>query len=207
MRFTLLAVAVGLGAGVVAGGRLRHLSRRTFRAWPLLVAGVGLQVIVRLSGDHAAGTGVLIVSVGLLLAFAVANLSTVGMWLVAAGLGLNLAVIALNGGMPVRPSALVGAGLAEPGRAGAVALSGRHHLERPSDRLTGLGDVIPLAPLREVISFGDLFMAVGSADVVFHLLAPAAGRRSRPVSPAGKESPGRLGAIGAGDGAGTRAGE
>ena len=201
MRFTLLAVTIGLGVGLAAGGRLRNLSHRTFRAWPLLVAGVGLQVIARLSGDHAAGTGLLILSVGLLLAFAVANLSTVGMWLVAAGLGLNLAVIALSGGMPVRPSALVAAGLAEPGRAGAVALSGRHHLERPSDRLAPLGDVIPLAPLREVVSFGDLFMAVGTANVAFHLLAPAAGRRTRPASRAGETPPGRLGAVGAGEGA------
>lgn len=207
MRFALLAVAVGLGAGLAGGGRLRHLSHRTFRAWPLLMAGVGLQVIARLSGDHAAGTGPLILSVGLLLAFAVANLSTVGMWLVAAGLGLNLAVIGLNKGMPVRPSALVAAGLAEPGRTGAVPLSSRHHLERPSDRLAGLGDVIPLAPLREVISFGDLFMAVGTANVVFHLLAPAAGRRSRPASPAGDSSPRPQGPMGPGEGAGVAAGE
>lgn len=204
MRFTLLAVAVGLGAGLAAGGGLRHLSHRTFRAWPVLVAGVGLQATVRWSGGDAGGAAVLIVSVGLLLAFAVANLQTVGMWLVAVGLGLNLTVIALNGGMPVRPSALVGAGLADTGRADDVALSGRHHLERRSDRLAGLGDVIPLAPLREVISFGDLFMAVGTANVVFHLLAPAAGRRSRPAPSAGRTPPGRLGAIGAGEGRGTR---
>lgn len=178
MRFTLLAVAAGLAIGLLAGGRFHHLARRSLRAEVLLVAGLALQLVAGRMDGAGAGT-LLLVSFGLLLAFALANLATVGMWLVGAGIALNLVVMGLNGGMPVRASALERAGVAEPGRAGEVQLSGRHHLERSSDRLVGLADVIPVAPLREVLSFGDLLTAVGTADVVVHLLAPAAGRRTK----------------------------
>lgn len=184
MRFTILAAALGVGIGLLVGGRLRFMAQKTLRMWPLLGAGLGLQVGASAVGGGA-GTGLLLASFAALLAFSVANLATVGMWLVGGGIALNLAVIGLNGGMPVRPSALVRAGVAEPGRAADVRLSAKHHLERPSDRLVVLADVIPVAPLREVLSFGDLVMAVGTADVVVHLLAPVAGRRAVRPSAAG----------------------
>ena len=178
MRFTMLAVAAGFGIGLLLGGRPRHLAGRGLRAWPLLAAGLGSQLLSgRTSGGG--GTALLLAGFALLVAFAAANVSVVGMWLVGAGIAVNLAVIAVNGGMPVRPSALVAAEVAEPGRVDDVRLAARHHLERPSDRLLVLADVIPVAPLREVLSFGDVLTAVGTADVVVHLLAPPAGRRGR----------------------------
>ena len=178
MRFTILAVAAGLGIGLLAGGRPRHLAGRGLRAWPLLAAGLGLQL---LSGRVHGGTGTaaLLGGYALLVAFAAANVAVVGMWLVGTGIAVNLVVIAVNSGMPVRPAALVSAGVAEPGRAADVPLAAKHHLERPSDRLMKLADVIPVAPLREVLSLGDVVTAVGTADVVAHLLAPPAGRRGR----------------------------
>jgi hypothetical protein len=184
MRFTILAALAGVGIGLMAGGRFRFLARRTLRLWPLLALGAVFQVAAgRANGD--AGLVLLLASLGFLLAFAVANLLTVGMWLVAGGIALNLAVISLNSGMPVRPSALEQAGVADPGGAADVRLSPKHHLERRSDRLVVLGDVIPVAPLREVLSFGDLLMAVGAADVIVHLLAPPAGRRTLEASATG----------------------
>ncbi|HET9443264.1 MAG TPA: DUF5317 family protein [Acidimicrobiales bacterium] len=201
MRFTLLALAAGLAIGLVTGGRLSHLGSRGLRLWPLLLAGLALQPLsVRLDGGAA--TAALVGSYALLLAFALANVAVVGMWLVATGIALNLAVITVNSGMPVRPSALRAAGLVGEGAAdhlrpaptrassperepvpARAVLAAKHHLERPSDRLVVLGDIIPVAPLREVVSFGDVAMAVGLADVVAHLLRPLAGRRAR--SPGG----------------------
>ena len=188
MRFTLVAAAVGLGIGALAGGRLRFLGERTLRLWPLLAAGLVLQP---LSGraDGGTQTVLLVGSYVLLVAFALANVAVVGMWLVAAGIGLNLAVIAVNGGMPVRPSALRAAGLAEAGRSAVVELPAKHHLERPSDRLVVLGDILPVRPLREVVSFGDVVLAVGVADVAAHLLRPPAGRRSRAAGGGGRLDP------------------
>ena len=184
MRFTLLAVAAGLGIGLLAGGRLQFLGSRNLRRWPLLLAGLAAQPLSgRLDGDVS--TVLLVGSYALLLAFALANVAVVGMWLVATGIALNLVVIAANSGMPVRPSALRAAGVVDAGAVSGLPLAAKHHLERPSDRLVVLADIIPVSPLREVVSFGDVVMAVGVADVVVHLLRPVAGRRAR--TPGGGE--------------------
>jgi hypothetical protein len=192
MRFTLLAVAAGIGIGLLAGGRLSHLGSRNLRMWPLLMAGLAAQILsTPLSGD--ASFALLLASYGLLLAFAAANVVLVGMWLVAMGIGMNLVVIAVNGGMPVRESALRSAGAIGPGVPVVIDTASKHHLERPSDRLVVLADIIPVEPLGEVVSFGDVVMAVGVADVVVYLLRPSAARRARtdaeseeePVSAAG----------------------
>ena len=192
MRFTLLAVAAGLGIGVLAGGRVRFLGDRRLRMPGLLLAGLALQPLAAgVGGDQAV---LLVGSYVLLVAFALANVAVTGMWLVATGIALNLTVIAVNSGMPVRPSALRAAGVVEPGRPLDAALSAKHHLERPSDGLVVLGDIIPVAPLREVVSFGDVVMAVGVANVVARLLRPVAGRRARTAD--GGEPVGAAGAGG-----------
>lgn len=171
MRFTLVAVVVGLVVGLLAGGRPRHIASRPFRRWPLLATGLAVQVASARIGGRP-GLVLLVAAYGLLVAFAAVNATRVGMWMVALGIGLNLLAIALNGGMPVRPEAVVAAGIAGPGRVDVLRLDGKRHLERPSDRLLALSDVIPVRPLREVLSFGDLVMGVGLADVLVHLLRP-----------------------------------
>ncbi|MDQ3679754.1 MAG: DUF5317 domain-containing protein [Actinomycetota bacterium] len=179
MRFTLLAVAAGMLIGVLTGGRPRNLGHRTFRLTPLLVAGVVLQV-VGAGLRSPTGVAVVLLSYLLLLGFAVGNASIVAMWLVALGVGLNLLVIAVNAGMPVRPSALVAAGVAEPYEVHDLDLGGKRHLERPSDRLTFIADIFPVPPLAEVLSFGDICLDVGVANVIVHLMRPP---RARGVSP------------------------
>ena len=177
MRFTLMAVAAGILIGALTGGRLRHLGDRTFRLLPLLVAGVALQALgVRIESD--AGLVVVLISYLLLLAFAVANAAVVGMWLVALGVTLNLLVIGVNDGMPVRPSALVAAGIARPGDVDDLDLGGKRHLERPSDRLTFLADIFPVPPFAEVLSFGDIALDVGMANVIVRLMRPARSRHA-----------------------------
>ncbi len=172
MRFTLVAVAAGLAISVLAGGRPGHMAGRSFRLWPVLAAGVGLQALsTGLAGG--AGLAVLVLSYALLVTFSAANAVRVGMWMVALGIGLNLLTIAVNSGMPVRPSAIVAAGIAEPHQLGGLRIEGKRHLQRPSDRLMAISDVIPVRPLREVVSLGDLLMGIGLADVLVHLLAPS----------------------------------
>lgn len=121
-----------------------------------------------------------------LICFALANLRLVGMPVVLVGLALNMAVIAANGGMPVRAGAVVKAGLVVPDEVPSIDLGPKRHLEGEDDVLTILGDVLPVAPLREVVSFGDLILAAGVADVAFRLLRPARRpeRRSRTTPPA-----------------------
>src|SRR5205814_3080184 len=90
-----------------------------------------------------------------LVLIALANLSVTSMWMVALGLTLNAFVIGLNHGMPVGKRATNAIG--HPPAVYAV----EHHTERSSEKLAFLGDVIPIRPLGEAVSFGDLIIAVG----------------------------------------------
>ena len=70
------------------------------------------------------------------------------------------------------------------GRVGAVdpvrnagVYAAEHHVQRSSDKLLILGDVVPISPLGEVVSFGDLIGGVGLVDVIVHLMRPAKRRR------------------------------
>lgn len=180
MALTILALVVGLGLGLAAGGRLGRLGRRPVRRPALLVAGIAAQLLAALLGGRPA-LALLLCAYGLLLAFALANLSLTGMGLVVLGLGLNALVIAADGGMPVTGAAAVAAGvatqaqvhrLAHPGPDLRPVSSGRHHLARSSDHLLVLSDALPLRPLGEVVSFGDLVLAVGVIDVAARLVRP-----------------------------------
>lgn len=144
-----------------------------FRLAGALWAGVVLQVLpvaLELSRDIAVGATV--ASFVLLVAFAVANVRVVGMPVVLVGLCLNLGVIAVNGGMPVR----AGAVLAVDGDPADVG-GGSHHLASADDRFTALGDALPVAPLGQVVSFGDLILVAGLANVGFRLARTALARR------------------------------
>jgi hypothetical protein len=169
MQFALVAVAVGIAVGYATGGRLRHVGTHPVRGWGLLVVGAALQLPGRSSAV------IVLLSLATLVAFLVLNTHLVGVGIIAVGLGLNALVIAANGAMPVRPAAAVRVGLQ------ADELGGGRRLERPGDRLTGLGDIVPLRPVRHVLSFGDLVVAVGTADVVVHLMQ----RRRRRLQGAG----------------------
>jgi hypothetical protein len=168
MVFTALAVAAGLLIGLLAGGSLRRLGERHFRLWPLLPLGVALQFpfVDRL------GFGGLLASYACLLVFALANIRLAGMGLVAIGIALNTVPIALNRGMPVDRDAVVAAGIVPARRLDSLHLDRKHHLERPSDDAMVLADIIPVRPVKEVLSFGDVVLAVGVADVIYHLMRP-----------------------------------
>lgn len=171
MQYALVAAALGVVAGYATGGRLRHLGDRPARGWPLLVGGVALQLVPGIGALEGAALALVLGSLGLLGAFTIANLRLVGMAVVTVGLGLNVVVIALNGAMPVRPAALVRAGVVDDAaEARTLDLGVKRRLEEPGDRLAVLGDVLPVRPLRQVLSFGDLVLAAGTADVVAHLM-------------------------------------
>jgi hypothetical protein len=176
MGFTAIAVACGLVVGLLTGGNIAHLGDHHFRLWPLLVAGVVLQLPAL---DHFGFTG-LLVSYAFLLSFAAANLRSVGMALVVAGITLNIVTIAWNRGMPVRKEAIVQAGMYPRSEVDSLHLDRKHHLERPGrDHVMILADIVPmpLPHLRSVLSMGDLVMSIGVADVLVHLLKPARTRR------------------------------
>lgn len=173
MGATAIALALGIAAGLLAGGRPSNAASATFRLWPALVAGIVLQGVPELLGVAGASALVAVAcSYFALVTFALANLRIVGMPIVLVGLALNAAAIIPNGGMPVRPDALVEAGIVAPEEVALVDLGSKRHLERDDDVLVGLGDVLPVPPLREVLSFGDLVLSAGLAGIAFRLLRP-----------------------------------
>lgn len=170
MLFTAVAVAVGIAVGLLTGGRLHHLGERTFHAVPLLVGGVALQLLSGVLTDIS--VALVLLSYVLLLAFCAMNLRLVGMGIVLVGLALNSLVIGVNGGMPVRRSAVVAAGIAGYDDIPEIRLKGKRHFEDDDDRLMFLADIIPIPGLQEVLSIGDVVMSVGVANVLAHLLRP-----------------------------------
>ena len=113
------------------------------------------------------------------LAFAFRNIRLAGMAVVSVGIIANLVPIVLNGATPVRPEALVEAGMVDAADLDRVTLSGPYELSDADTSLASLGDTIPLPFAKQVVSFGDLIILVGIADVLANLLA----RRRHPAEP------------------------
>src|SRR6266508_399899 len=89
------------------------------RWWGLLPAGLALAVLsTRLDGAVAVIVGV--AGLGGLVAFSSRNLHMAGMGVLTVGLGLNLLAILVNAGMPVRPEAMVSAGLVSEAETGQI---------------------------------------------------------------------------------------
>jgi hypothetical protein len=171
--FTLAAMAIGFLVSLALGGRFRHLAGKTFRLWLLLPMGLLLQLLVEHDGAPAP-YALLLLSYVCLIAFGIANWRLTGMWLIVLGFGLNFLCIAVNHGMPVSRTAIGSLDIEDP------PTGVKHHLERPSDDLVFLGDNIPVpAPVDEALSFGDMIMTVGVADLLFNLMQPPRRERRR----------------------------
>jgi hypothetical protein len=171
MPLVVVALTAGLVAGLLLGGSFRRLAGTRLRAVGLLVAGAGCEILTRWVGGVAEAI-ILIAGYLLLIGFAWRNVATTGMVLVAVGLLANLTVITVNRGMPVR------------GLLPGATHGWRHHGERPGDHLTGLADVVPVSPLRETVSAGDIVLSVGVATVVASLMRPS----RRPAPPRTKSA-------------------
>jgi len=131
-------------------------------AWPLLFVGAVLQLSAELLPDDrswstGASVGMILGSYVLLLVVVYINQLRTGLWLAGLGILLNFMVIGFNGGMPVSAEAasLAGAGDSE------LVFSAKHVALDANSRLTFLADVIPFEPLGQVVSIGDVFLAVG----------------------------------------------
>lgn len=182
MLLVALVLAGAVTAGWIAGGRLRNLGHVAVRWVPLVFIAVAFQAA--LAGVSALGGPTETLSLPLLaashvalLGFIAANRILPGMALVFLGFALNAAVIVPNGAMPVSEEAYHAAG-------GAEALEpGRHRLLEAGDALPWLADVLPIRPLRTVVSAGDVALAAGIAVLVPSLMRrypPEPGRRRRP---------------------------
>ena len=180
MILVLILIGLAVCIGFIAGGSLRPFEHLNVHWWGVALAGLVLQGI-SITGDigSSAGMAALVGSYGMLLAFAWMNRRLPALWLVMAGLVLNILVIGVNGGMPVNASALQTAGAGAEGLLGAG--TAKHHLMGPGDSLTGLGDVIGIpAPVGAVISIGDVILYGGVAALVVMIMLGRSGENRRP---------------------------
>jgi hypothetical protein len=180
VMLVLIVIGLAVCIGFIAGGSLRPFEHLNVHWWGVAVAGLALQGI-SITGDlgRPAGLAALVGSYGMLLAFAWVNRRLPALWLVMAGLVLNILVIGVNGGMPVSASALETAGAGAEGLLGTG--TAKHHLMGPSDSLTGLGDVIGIPPpVGAVISIGDVLLYGGVAALVVMIMLGRSGENRRP---------------------------
>ncbi len=171
---TGLALVAGTVIGLASGGRLRFLPRHRLRAWWLVIAGFGLQLATDRFSIGFLGTALPVAGATALLAFAALNPNLVGIGVVAVGVAANALVIGLNGGMPVRSGAVVAAHVATRAQEPVLNYGSRHHREVPRDRLRPLADTIPVPLFKEVLSVGDLILAVGVTATIARLFHPVA---------------------------------
>jgi hypothetical protein len=175
MKLVAISLVVGVAAGYLRGGRLSRLTELKPRYAPLALIGLLLQLI---NPPRPWPLVMLVVSFVLLAVFTIANVRLAGFAVILVGLSMNLAVIVLNGGMPVSRAAIVASGQAST-LAGLLERPGvKHHLAGTDDRLSLLADVNAVPPpVAQVISVGDLFTFGGVSIVI----ASAMCRRPRPA--------------------------
>jgi hypothetical protein len=159
----LIALAVLFVALVpVAGGDLRGLARIELRRPGAALAGLAVQVVVTNvipGADHTLLSALHVASYGLAGWFVAVNVALPGILPMAAGGALNLLAIVANGGvMPASAWAVARSGLdVGDGYANSAVLA--------DPRLLALGDIIPVpvGPLANVLSVGDLVVFAGLA--------------------------------------------
>jgi hypothetical protein len=165
----LTALVLAVLTGIVArlrGGSLEALGETTFRWTPLLVGGLVLQVTFLYWDPEWLGEGgglaVVLASNVTVAVWLVANRSLPGLLLAGAGMVLNVLVIGANGAMPVLESSARKAGITQSLDAASI----KHERLDGDTVLPWLGDAIPVPPFKEVLSVGDVVLALGVCRVV-----------------------------------------
>jgi hypothetical protein len=178
----VLIIGAGL-AGVVVLATRGSPSRLfgALRSWWMLVVAAALLIgvgIADLPDDRldTVGFGIVMLAYVFILAFCVLNLRARGMAIVGIGVAMNALVIGLNQGMPIDADE------------DAVDTTVFHRPEEDTDLLPFLGEVVPLPqPFDQLVTFGELVIAVGVVDVAYHASRRPA-RRRRPSAAVLRES-------------------
>jgi hypothetical protein len=175
MLWLAIVIFLALAVAVLRGGRLVNLGDIELRAWWLLFVALGLQTGTGLLPDEQSsewiGLTMVLTSFGLLMIMVLLNRTKPGMWIAGLGVLMNTVVIAANGGMPVLAEAAEvasGFSVSDPDLTGTF----KHVLLDETSRLTFFADVIPLrlVGIGEVISLGDIFLALGLGVFLEHEL-------------------------------------
>lgn len=177
------AVAAGLLLGFLLGGSTAGFGIARFRYLPLLMVALLIQVLIftPLMGQmeiiHSIGPYLYMVSILLTLFVLSRNLHLPGLVIILIGAALNAVVIFANGGfMPTRADLLEEAGRLDQVRQSEESAASGERLTHTNSviadddtRLYFLGDTIAIPdafPLANVISIGDIFIAIGAAVTI-----------------------------------------
>jgi MFS family permease len=167
----LSTILLALIVGAIAGGGLPRLADLKLRWTILLVAALALRLAAGMSREFGIGADIpvgwaFIAAYGLIFAWLWQNWRVPGLQVAAVGIGANMLAILLNAGrMPIWAAAYSAAGFTEAD----IANDPFHFLLR-ADTIAefvasgGLfGDVIPLPipVIRDVVSIGDVILAIG----------------------------------------------
>jgi hypothetical protein len=162
-----IAVAAALLIPLVTLGSYKRLFETKLHWTWLLAASLAIQLVLEFyTLPHRywdnLGYGLLVASYVLLLAFIARNVVLRGMSIVFIGIACNATVIAFNHGMPVKfPPEWRNESWAEE--------TVKHHPREHGDKLLVLSDIIIVRhPIDNVLSFGDLILAVGLCDVAYN---------------------------------------
>ncbi len=184
----LSAIALALVTGALAGGGLPRLGQLKLRwIWVLLLA-LTVRVGVLLMWREGVNPGVppgwgIVLAYSLIFVFLWGNWRVPGLQVAAVGIALNFLAVLLNGGrMPIWPAAFAAAGFSPDALAGDP-----FHYLLPAGTVAEFvsrggifGDVVPL-PLpiiRDVVSIGDLLLAMGLFwTIVYSMTRPEAPMR------------------------------
>jgi len=181
--FPLYAIVIGIGLGLLLGGRVAGIGQLSLRWAPLAIIGLVVQVVLFAEPVAArvgsTGAPIYVASSALVLVALLGNLHVHGLKLVAVGALANLAAIVANGGsMPASPEALAALGKAVgDGYSNSVAAS--------APALEGLTDVYALPgwlPFANVFSIGDLVIGAGIAIAVCQAMRASGADGNRPRS-------------------------
>jgi hypothetical protein len=171
--FILYAIVIGLGVGLLAGGRPAGIGQVRFRWGWLIFLGFGVQVLL-FSAPVTERIGTLgppiyVASTAVVLVALIRNVAQPGLPIVALGALCNFAAIFANGGyMPASTDALAALGkLAASGYSNSTVVA--------APALAPLTDVFALPaglPFANVFSVGDVLIAVGVALAIAIAMRP-----------------------------------
>lgn len=149
------------------GGSFESLANTRFRMSWLLFAGLGVQLAADLTApewlEGAGGLAVIIITNLAVAAFLFLNRTYAGTALAAIGLVLNVMVISANGAMPVNPRAVRDADITKSLENVGI----KHEVMDDDTVLPWLGDTIGVPYIRELLSVGDVVLALGIARLIY----------------------------------------
>jgi MFS family permease len=197
----LSAIILALIFGALAGGGLPRLAELKLRWSILLLVALLLRLAVGIGRETDFGTLVpagwaYIVAYGLIFVWLWFNWRVPGLQVASVGIGANLLAVLLNGGqMPMWSAAFFSAGFTE-----ADLANDPFHFLLRTDTVAefvssgGLwGDVVPLPIpfIRDVVSIGDLLLALGIFWAIVYSMtrAEAPSRRTVVLGQAGAGAP------------------